>query len=98
MNETEFHALADATLTTLCDILEEADAEGLLDVECTGGILTIVRPDKKQWIVSKHAPSRQLWLASPISGGLHFSHDGEWKLPDGRELRSLLSQELGVVL
>jgi len=94
MNETEYHRLADIALGKLYDILEEADANGSLDAEYQDGIVTIGLPSNKQYIISKHVMSRELWLSSPLSGGLHFSYDGEWKLPDGRTLADILCAEL----
>lgn len=94
MDETEFHHLADLWLSAAADALE---AEEALDVECHNGILTIETPPGKTLIVSKHAPSSQLWLASPVSGGLHFSYDAakqQWRLADGRALEQLLSQDV----
>jgi CyaY protein len=95
MQESDFHRLADTWLTTAADVLEEADANGLLEVECQNGALTLILPSKKTLLVSKHTPTRQLWLASPISGGLHFIYNGsQWILQDGRTLENVLSQEL----
>ena len=83
MNETEFHHLAHIQLSTVFDILEDADRQGLLDVEYEGGIMTIGLPDGRQCVLSKHVPSCELWLSSPVSGGLHFSYDAAagWHLP-----------------
>ena len=94
MNESEFHRLADIMLTQLADMLEEADARGELELELQGGILTITLESGKQFIVNKHAPTRQIWLSSPVSGGLHFMYEGGWVLADGRELKALLSKQL----
>ena len=95
MNDSEFHHLADATLITISDTLEEPDQNGTLEIEYSGGLVTIQLVNSKQWIVSKHVPTRQLWLSSPLSGGLHFAHsDGMWKLADGRELLQTLAVEL----
>jgi len=97
MNETDFHRLADMTLDAMSAALEEADAGGLLDVEHDGGIITVELPDGRQFIVSKHAPSRQLWLSSPVSGGLHFRYEEahqDWQLADGTSLKAVLSAEL----
>ena len=99
MNETEFHKLADNMLEHMSNALEQADEQGALDVEYQVGIVTIELPDGKQFIVSKHAPSRQIWLSSPMSGGLHFGYNQAdsnqgWCLPDGRALSGVLSQEL----
>jgi iron donor protein CyaY len=96
MDETQFHQLADATLADYFVRLEPAfDTGALDDLELQGGILTIKTETGKTFILSKHEPSRQLWLASPISGGLHFSYqvDG-WALRNGTELPVLLMQEL----
>lgn len=95
MKESDFHRLADRELAALSDALEEADAKGLLELEEQGGVLTVQLNGGKSYVISKHGPSCQIWLSSPVSGGLHFAHDGaRWKLADGRELRSLLAAEL----
>ena len=62
------------------------------------GVLTLILPGNKTIVVSKHSPSKQIWLSSPLSGGTHFSHDENgWVLADGRELVSLLKHELRAV-
>lgn len=97
MNDTDFHSLADGTLAGIEQDFEEADQEGTLEVEATDGVVTLSLPDGKQFVISKHAPTRQVWLSSPISGGHHFTYDGDarqWKLQGGRELRAMLESEL----
>lgn len=95
MKDLAYHTKADAALGALTEALEEADAQGALDMEYAGGMLTICVPSGKQLVVSKHAASGQIWLASPVSGGLHFSYDGvAWRLADGRTLGEVLSHEL----
>lgn len=95
INETTFHRLTDQWLTKAEAALEEADASGAIEVEYHNDALTIRLPAKKTLLVSKHTPMRQLWLASPLSGGLHFSYaDSDWKLQDGRKLETVLMQEL----
>jgi iron donor protein CyaY len=98
MNETQYHLLADKTLSALYDALEYFDGLGQLDVEYEDGALTIKMPSGKQWLVSKHVTTRQIWLASPVSGGLHFIYgaDGRWLLGDGRDMIPVLMQELGI--
>lgn len=57
--------------------------------------MTIDLPSGKQLLISKHGVTKQLWLSSPVSGGLHFSFKDEaWSLADGRTLTQVLSQEL----
>jgi iron donor protein CyaY len=100
MNETEYHRLADALLVQLEQILEPADQSGLIEIESGKELLTIDLEDGKQFIVSKHNASKQVWLSSPISGGLHFRYDEakkEWGLPDGRTLATLLMGELKIL-
>jgi iron donor protein CyaY len=94
--ETDFHRYADATLSALFDQLESAYESGSLeDLELQNGILTIKTASDVTFVVSKHAASGQIWLASPLSGGLHFSLDGgEWKLADGTILTERLTHEL----
>lgn len=95
MEETEFHRLADNWLIMAENALEGADAGGALEMENQNGALTLSLPSGKILLISKHAPTRQLWFSSPISGGLHFSYDrGKWVIPDGRNLEDIVSQEL----
>lgn len=100
LDETHFHAIANATFMHLSDQLEPAyEAEQLDEVEWDegAGILTIITAQGATFLLSKHGPSRQLWLSSPRSGGLHFEfcqNIQDWALPDGRTLKSLLADEL----
>ena len=100
MDDTRFHAIADATLLHCFDQLDDAFENGAMeDLELQNGILTIVTTDNQTFLLTKHGPSRQIWLASPMSGGLHFSFDENeqrWKLPDGTLLYTLLRRELAV--
>ena len=98
MDEKHYHALADATLAHCFDRLDAAFECGTIDaLDLEGGILTIIMPSGRTYLLSKHAPSRQLWYASAILGGLHFSFDDAtqcWMLADGRTLYGVLQQEL----
>lgn len=100
LDDNHFHAIANATLMHFYDQLEQAyDQEDLedLDYDEGAGILTIVTPDNKTFVISKHSPSHQVWLASPISGGLHFDYNSQtkdWVLPNGQSLRHILADNL----
>lgn len=100
LDETHFHAYANATLMHIYDQLEQAFDQGdleELDYDEGAGILTIITPDDATFVLSKHGPSCQLWLASPISGGLHFDYDSDaqdWMLSDGRSLKKVLAENL----
>ena len=77
MEEKRYHAVADATLMHCFDQLDDAFEAGSIDeLELQGGILTIQTLSGRTYVVSKHAPSMQLWYASPVLGGLHFAFDG----------------------
>lgn len=78
LDETHFHAMANATLMHCYDQLEDAFERGEIEeLDLEEGILTIEVADGKKFILSKHTASRQLWLASPFSGGLHFAYSVE---------------------
>ena len=96
MNETQYHQAADATLQRFFDALEPAYESGQLEeLELAQGVLTIATASGKQFVISKHAPSQQIWLASPFSGGLHFARNTTcWQLADGRLLENLTSHDL----
>lgn len=98
MDEKRYHAIADATLMHCYDQLEDAFEAGAIDeLDLQGGILTIRSIRERTFLLTKHAPSLQLWYASPILGGLHFSfNEGaqRWQLPDGRLLYDILRAEM----
>ena len=98
LSDTEFQTLAQRTLTQLRDRYELAfeNAE-IEELELEPGILTIVTATGKTFIVSAHSASKQVWLASPISGGLHFHWEEcaqHWALKTGELLDVVLRQEL----
>ncbi len=97
LNEYEFQDAADDWLDRCFEALESQDAEAALDIDLDNGVMNIVVDDENTFVISKHAPSCQMWLSSPLSGGLHFDaeDDGErWVLDDGRELATILGEEL----
>jgi frataxin len=97
MDERSFTTLADEQLLFISASLETADDEGLLDIEHEGGIITITLHSGKQYVINKHAPSKQIWLSSPVSGAHHFSYDEtmqNWCTQSGTSLEELVQQEL----
>lgn len=95
-SESAFNEAAARTFSLLMDALEPSDQAGILEVESTPGMVTVSLANGRQIILSKHSPTRQIWLSSPVSGGLHFSSaDGKcWKLSDGRGLEEVLRQDV----
>ena len=96
MDEPEFDALARTTLTGLADRLEAALADA--DVELREGVLTVELADGRQYVINRHAPNRQIWLSSPVSGAHHFgAAAGGWvSTRGGGTLDALLAAELGL--
>lgn len=96
--ESDFHKHAENFLETLFEQLEDQDNEGVLDIDLQDGVL-MIETSGQEFVITRHSPSQQVWLSSPLSGGLHFSmSDGgrDWKLPDGRRLSVVLGEELSM--
>ena len=95
MSESEFLALAEATLTQIATALDRLNDEDVLDVECSrsGNVLEIEFIDNgTKIIVNSQAPMREMWVAAR-SGGFHYKRvDGQWvNTRDGSELFAALS-------
>lgn len=91
MEESEFNALADATLRRIEDAVETCGADLDLEVK-PGGVLEIEFDDGSKIIINRHGAAREIWIAAR-SGGYHFRPDGErWvSARDGTELMETLS-------
>ena len=98
LDENSFEALADKTLADLLGAIEDQLGD-VADVDMQGGVLTIELDAGGEYVVNKHAPMRQVWVSSPVSGATHFAYDA-----DGRRwvstrhaattLDALLAEEL----
>lgn len=96
-----FEQQAKNTLDNIVDLLDAKDASGELEMEYQGEIVTIKFNSGKEIVINKHSPSKQIWLSSPISGGLHFSYNeaaNNWQISDGRILEDFLTAELDKLL
>jgi frataxin len=71
VDESNFATRADRTLSRLAEVIEEILGDRL-DVELNAGVLTIELESGGQYVINKHAPTRQIWLSSPVSGASHF--------------------------
>lgn len=106
MSESEFLALAEATLNQIEAALDRLNDEDVLDVECSrsGNVLEIEFIDNgTKIIVNSQAPMREMWIAAR-SGGFHYKRVGDqWiNTRDGSELfaalSSLASEQAGVAV
>ena len=96
LDESRFHVIADAVLQRLSEQLEPFyDSGALEELDLQDGILTILAASGRTYLITKHSSSRQIWLASPVSGGLHFIYNGtDWRLTNQTELKEQLQREL----
>ncbi|MCO6055874.1 iron donor protein CyaY [Pseudomonas sp. MOB-449] len=72
LSEARFHDLVDEAQERVEDAFDDSDLD--LDLENTGGVLTVRFENGSQVILSRQAPLRQLWVAAR-SGGFHFDYD-----------------------
>lgn len=72
LSEARFHDLVDATQQAVEDIFDDSDLD--VDLENSGGVLTVRFDNGTQLIFSRQAAIRQLWVAAR-SGGFHYDYD-----------------------
>jgi len=79
MEESFYHKEADIELNKLLEFAEGLEEISDTEAELESGVLTITLPSKKQYVINKHTPSRQIWVSSPITGaGYYEFKDGNW--------------------
>jgi len=80
--EADFHDLADETLETIQDELDDLFENATTPVEngdeieinYSSGVLTISLGANGTWVLNKQTPNRQIWWSSPLSGPQRFEH------------------------
>ena len=105
MTDLEYLDRAEALLKAVeaaCDrINETTDAD--LDNQRTGGMVTLVFPNRSQIVINLQKPLHEVWMAAQ-SGGYHFRFaEGQWRdTKDGSEffgrLNACASQQAGQAL
>ncbi|OJA09109.1 hypothetical protein AZE42_02574 [Rhizopogon vesiculosus] len=96
-----YHALSDATMTTILERLEEL-LEGVgndtYEVDYHSGVLTLNLATHGTYVINKQPPNKQIWLSSPLSGPKRYDYvpeSDDWRYSrDGMELGELLDREL----
>lgn len=79
-NVGQYHRVADETLESIQDAVEEylednfdADADGEMpEVNYADGVLTISLPPRGTWVLNKQTPNEQIWWSSPGAESLAF--------------------------
>lgn len=84
----------------LLEFAEELEQNFELEPELESGVLSIIMPDEREYIINKHTPSRQIWVSSPYSGAAYFEYQGgEWRpkrapSANGRALIQFIRDEI----
>jgi len=96
MTDSEFLALAEATLDNIEGAFEQVAEETDVDIECSrsGNVLQIEFADNgSKIIVNSQAPMKEMWIAAR-SGGFHYRRvDDRWiNTRDGSEFYEALSR------
>ncbi|KAF0223715.1 MAG: protein implicated in iron [Rhodospirillaceae bacterium] len=96
VEESSFTAAADEFLSRVADMIDDALGDDI-DAELQGGILTLALEAGGQYVINKHAPNRQIWMSSPVSGASHYDFaDGQWlsTRDQSKALPAVLAAEL----
>lgn len=91
MNDSDFNTAVDATLLAIEDAVEALDLD--IDLETSGGILTLTFANGSKVIVNRQGATREIWVAAR-SGGFHCGLKGDaWVCnTTGETLPALLSR------
>jgi frataxin len=81
--EGEYHKVADETLETIQDALDEVFESNPqpqeIEISYASGVLTISLPPHGTWVLNKQTPNQQIWWSSPLSGPRRYEYeDGKW--------------------
>ncbi|WP_052344074.1 frataxin domain-containing protein [Anaplasma phagocytophilum] len=91
--------LARGALDSLVSMVEEisSSAGSLLSCDSNGDVVEISDGDS-DYLISWHAQTQQIWVASPVSGSVRFVYDADQGLwcdqRSGRELFAFVRQEI----
>lgn len=93
LSEARYHDLVDAVQESVEGVFDDTNLD--VDLENSGGVLTVRFDNGSQLILSRQPALRQLWVAAR-SGGFHFDYDEGSQLwlcdASGERLGELLSR------
>ncbi len=96
--------MADKELAKLLELAEMLEESSDIEVELESGVLTLTMPNRRQFVINKHTPSRQIWVSSPTSGAGYFEYiEGKWQpkrrnTEVGKDLYLFIKDELDKLL
>lgn len=98
MEDHEYEDRVDELFNRIEDEIDELDED--IDVDSSGGMLTIELPDGSNVILSRQITNHEIWVAAR-SGGYHLSRvDGSWVCANSSEnlcdlLNRVFAEQLG---
>lgn len=95
MDDKTFDLVSQKTLDTLFEKIDEQIGDEY-DVDYQDNIITIEIESDKVFVINKHAPMKQMWLSSPLTGAHHYQYQQEnWVDTKSQEtLFDLLKNEI----
>ncbi|WP_116474644.1 iron donor protein CyaY [Zobellella maritima] len=76
MNDSEFHALADAIYQHIEECIDQSGVD--IDCETIGGVMNLTFENGIKFVLNRQEPLHQIWLATRENGH-HFAYqEGRW--------------------
>ena len=91
MDDSSFQEIVDKVFLEIEDKVDELNDD--IDVDSSGGVLTLTFPNGTSVILSRQISSHEIWIAAK-SGGFHLAFDEQvWSCAStGEDLKSLLDR------
>lgn len=91
MDDSSFQEIVDEVFLEIEDKVDELNDD--IDVDSSGGVLTLTFPNGTSVILSRQISSHEIWIAAK-SGGFHLAFDEQvWSCAStGEDLKSLLDR------
>jgi len=91
MDDSDYFDLVEEIFNSIEDQVDELDFD--LDIDVSGGILTVSFPDGSSIVLSKQVATHEIWVAAK-SGGFHLKNQaGSWICSTtGEDLAAMLNR------
>lgn len=102
-SNTDLWTLANSSLESILLMVEAMEVPtGVVPVSCDRGSDSVeITGGGGSYLINWHAPTSQIWVASPISGSVRFAYDAEkqcwWDTRGERELFAFIRAEVGEI-
>jgi frataxin len=97
MLEKDFYHYCEQTLSKLFEGVEAFDKDCNFDTDYSDGILKIILPLGKTFVINRNSGNQKIWFSSPFSGADYFAFNEEkkaWLNDSEIELSKKLFDEL----